>query len=65
MPTLFQNADAGAFLAAHARPLAAKLALLLDLIFRRVVHDPSDASGDASADRVLRTLKKQDHDLGS
>lgn len=65
MPTLFQNPDGGAFLASRARPLVAKLDLLLELLFRRIVHDPSDASGEWSADRVLRTLKKQDHDLGS
>jgi hypothetical protein len=48
------------------RPLVSKLELLVELLFRRVVYDPVDPNNtDWSADRVLRTLKKQDHDMGS
>jgi hypothetical protein len=65
VPELFKPRDAG-MLGAKARPLAAKIELLLDLIARRVVYDAADgAAADWSQERVLRVLKKQDHDLGS
>ena len=44
----------------------AKLDVLLDYMFRKIVYDPTDpGSTDWSSERVLRTLKKQDKDLGN
>lgn len=49
-----------------ARPLVSKLELLLELLFYRVAYDPVDPNNmEWNPDRVLRTLKKQDHDMGS
>jgi hypothetical protein len=66
VPTIFQNLEPGSFVVPRERPLVSKLELLVELLFRRVVYDPVDPNNtDWSADRVLRTLKKQDHDMGS
>lgn len=65
MPELFKNRDGG-MLGAKSRPLVAKLVLLLDLLCRRIVYDPADgAAADWTPDRVVRVLKKQDHDFGN
>lgn len=61
VPDIFKATDA-----AKARPLAAKLEILLDLMFRRICYDPTDpANTEWSTDRVMRVLKKQDKDLGN
>ena len=66
VPDLFKNREPGGILAPKSRPLVAKLELLLELLARRVVFDASEGAGaDWTQERVVRTLKKQDHDLGS
>lgn len=66
MPDLFKVQEAGGPWAARSRPLAAKLEVLLDLLFRKIVYDPSQpGSTDWTTDSVLRTLRKQDKDLGN
>ena len=61
VPDIFKATEAG-----KARPLAAKLDVLLDLMFRKICYDPSDPSNtEWTTDRVSRVLKKQDKDLGN
>jgi hypothetical protein len=61
VPDIFKNTDA-----CKNRPLVAKLHMLLDYMFRKICYDPADpTSTDWSSERVLRTLKKQDKDLGN
>ena len=66
MPELFKNPEPEGFLGPKPRPLAAKLELFLDLLCRRICFDPSEPGcTEWSAERCLRTLKKQDHDMGN
>eukprot|EP00892_Ulva_mutabilis_P009697 jgi/Ulvmu1/709/UM010_0081.1 len=61
VPDIFKATEA-----AKARPLAAKLEILLDLMFRKICYDAADPSNtDWTTDRVTRVLKKQDKDLGN
>lgn len=61
VPDIFKASEA-----TKARPLAAKLEILLDLMFRKICHDPTDPGNtDWSTDRVMKVLKKQDKDLGN
>lgn len=61
VPDIFKATEAS-----KARPLAAKLEILLDLMFRKICYDPTDpGSTDWSTDRVMKVLKKQDKDLGN
>jgi hypothetical protein len=66
VPELFKNREPSGFLGTKSRPLVAKLDILLDLLFRRILHDQADvSSSEWTAEKVIRVLKKQDHDLGN
>lgn len=46
------------------RPLVGKLDCLLELVFRRLYHDPLQPDNEFSLDAVLKMIKKLDKGLG-
>eukprot|EP00891_Asterochloris_glomerata_P005689 jgi/Astpho2/5689/fgenesh1_pg.00079_%23_100_t len=50
---------------ADSRPLYATLEVLLDLMFRQLLFDPSMPSADFSLEACLKLIKKQDKDMGN
>jgi hypothetical protein len=63
-PSLFRTRESAGFSAPKSRPLYAKLELLLDLMFRRLFYDPSQAEIAFSYDGLLKLIKKIDKDMG-
>lgn len=65
MPHIFEPRASVVFSAPKTRPLAAKLDMLLDFIVRRIIWDPLVPTNTSyNMDQAIRTLKKQDKDLG-
>lgn len=61
---LFRTRDSAGYAAPKSRPLYAKLELLLDLVFRRLFWDPSQADVPFNYDALLKLIKKVDKDMG-
>ena len=61
---VFRHRDSTGFAAPKTRPLYARLELLLDLIFRRLFWDPTQADMPFNYDSLLKLIKKIDKDLG-
>jgi hypothetical protein len=64
MPEIFRPRPSARFGASKARPLYAKVDLLLDLVFRRLHWDPAQPEVAFSYEGLLRMVKKIDKDLG-
>ena len=64
LPPIFRTRPSARFGAPKPRPLYAKLELLLDLAFRRLYFDPSDARAEFSADALLKAVRRADKELG-
>lgn len=62
---VFRHRDSTGFAAPKTRPLYARLELLLDLIFRRLFWDPTQADMPFNYDSLLKLIKKIDKDLGA
>ena len=50
---------------ADSRPLYATLEVLLDLMFRQLLFDPSMPNAEFSLEACLKLIKKQDKDMGN
>lgn len=46
------------------RALVGKLDALLDLMYRRMYHDPSQPENEFNQDALLKMIKKVDKELG-
>jgi hypothetical protein len=64
LPEIFRPRLSARFGAPKARPLYAKVDLLLDLIFRRLHWDPAQPEVPFSYEGLQRMIKKLDKDLG-
>jgi hypothetical protein len=64
LPPIFWTRPSARFGVSKPRPLYPKLDLLLDLVYRRLYFDPSQADSGFSADALLRAIRKIDKDLG-
>lgn len=61
---IFRRRESAGFDAPKSRPLYAKLELLLDLLFRRLYWDPTNAELPFNYDALLKLVKKVDKELG-
>ena len=50
---------------ADSRPLYATLEVLLDLMFRQLLFDPSMPNAEFSLEACLKLIRKQDKDMGN